>query len=140
VVLFWAWIGWFPFCVYSTTFIGEVLKRYDTKAQAELAETSDKVGETARIGSKALVAFSCVNLLSSILLPYLVLAPPSDKLHKPAPKRGALAKFSKQIEPYKPELSTVWVWGHIWFSALMFLTLGASTVAFATLLMASSGV
>lgn len=134
-------MGWFPFQVYSTTFVGEVLKRYDISGQHEIGESEDKVGDITRVGSMALVLFSCVSLISSVALPWVVESPPSDELHKkPVPPRGVLATFLKRIEPYKPDLSSVWVWGHISFAFLMFLTLFAASVSFATFLVAMSGV
>jgi len=141
IVLFWAWIGWFPFQVYSTTFVGEVLKRYDTSMKDSLEASSDPLGDITRVGSMALVLFSCVSLAASILLPWIVVSPDTDELHKkPIPARGTIAKILRAIEPYKPDLTTIWIWGHISFAALMFLTLFASSVWFATLLCALSGV
>ncbi|KAF8242379.1 MFS general substrate transporter [Wilcoxina mikolae CBS 423.85] len=141
IVLFWAWVGWFPFQVYSTTFVGEVLIRYDISRQHEVADSEDKVGDITRVGSMALVLFSCVSLFASVALPWVVESPPSDELHKkPVPPRGVLATFLKKIEPYKPDLSSVWVWGHLSFACLMFLTLFAASVSFATFLVALSGV
>lgn len=140
-VLFWAWVGWFPFQVYSTTFVGEVLKRYDTALKHQIANSDDKLGDIARVGSLALVLFSCVSLVASVALPWVIESPPSDELHKKAlPKKGVIADFLRKIDPYKPELSSVWIWGHISFAALMFLTLFAASVGFATFLVAMSGV
>jgi solute carrier family 45 protein 1/2/4 len=140
-VLFWAWVGWFPFQVYSTTFVGEVLKRYDVNRQGEIGNSDDKLGEIARVGSMALVLFSCVSLAASVALPWVVEAPPSDELHnKKASSHGALATLLKKVEPYKPDLTSVWVWGHVSFAGLMFLTLFAASVSFATFLVALSGV
>jgi len=141
VILFWAWVGWFPFQVYSTTFVGEVLKRYDT-SYALTGSSDDKLGEIARVGSMALVLFSCVSLVASISLPWVIESPPSDALHnKPVPtSNGALARFLRWVEPRKPVLTSVWVWAHVSFAGLMFLTLFAASVGFATFLVALSGI
>jgi len=141
IVLFWAWVGWFPFQVYSTTFVAEVLKRYDTKMQKSLSESDDKLGDIARVGSMALVLFSCVSLVASVTLPWVIEAPPSDELHKKhISEESTMGKLLGRVGPYKPELSTVWIWGHVSFASLMFLTLAAASVSFATFLVACSGV
>ena len=138
-MIFWAWVGWFPFQVYSTTFVGEVLKRYDTNK--DVGESEDKLGDITRVGSAALVFFSCVSLVASVALPWVVESPPSDELHQSrVPARGMLATLAKRFEPYKLELSSVWVFGHVSFAGLMLLTLFAASVSFATFLVALSGV
>ncbi len=106
-----------------------------------LEASSDPLGDITRVGSMALVLFSCVSLVASILLPWIVVSPDTDELHKkPIPARGTIAKVLQAIEPYKPDLTTTWIWGHVSFAALMFLTLFASSVWFATFLCALSGV
>ncbi|KAL7274715.1 hypothetical protein RUND412_002387 [Rhizina undulata] len=139
-VLFWAWIGWFPFMVYSTTFVGEVLKRYDTSMQNSLQTSKDVVGDITRIGSMALVLFSCVSLAASILLPFLVVSPESDTLHKRSLAKGTIATLLEIIEPLKPDLASTWIGCHVLFAFLMFMSLFTSTVRFATLIVAMSGV
>lgn len=140
VILFWAWIGWFPFQVYSTTFVGEVLKRYDVGMKDHLDSAEDQVGAITRVGSMALVLFSCMSLVASVALPWLIVAPESDELHKPGRATGIWEKCLAAIEPYKPDLTTTWIAGHFSFAVLMLLTLFASTVSFATLLVTLSGV
>lgn len=140
VILFWAWIGWFPFQVYSTTFVGEVLKRYDSGMQRELESSTDKLGDITRVGSMALVLFSCVSLAASVGIPWIVASPDSNTIHHTEPKSGSMAKFMIMFESYKPDLTTIWIWGHFSFAAMMFLTLFASSVAFATFLVSVSGI
>lgn len=136
IMIFWAWVGWFPFLVYSTTFVGEVLKRYDTSR--DVTESGDKLGDIARVGSMALVLFSLVSLVASVTLPSLVESPLSDQ--RPMSTHGMLGTLVKRIEPYKLDLCSAWVFGHVSFAGLMFLTLFAASVSFATLLVALSGV
>lgn len=142
MILFWAWIGWFPFQVYSTTFVGEVLKRYDTNNRNNDGDSDDKLGDIARVGSTALVLFSCVSLVASVALPWFVEAPPSDELHQRKPllsDDNPITVLWEKFQPYRPDLAITWVGGHITFSMLMFMTLFASTVSFATFLVAASG-
>lgn len=140
VILFWAWIGWFPFQVYSTTFVGEVLKRYDTGMRSHLDSAEDQLGAITRVGSMALVLFSCMSLVASVGLPWVIVSPDSDDLHKPGRAKGIWQKCLDALEPYKPDLTTTWIWGHFSFGVLMLMTLFASTVSFATLLVTLSGV
>lgn len=140
IVLFWAWIGWFPFMVYSTTFVGEVLKRYDTAAQESLQSSTDVVGDIARVGSMALVMFSVVSLFSSILLPWVVTSPESDGFRQKNTGNGSLANFLEAMIPFKPSLATAWIGGHIMYASLMLMTLFVSTVNLAMLCVALSGV
>lgn len=126
--------------VYSTTFVGEVLKRYDISAQQSLQSSTDVVGDIARVGSMALVLFSCVSLASSVLLPFVVTSPESNMLHKKPLRNGALARFQHMILPFKPDLATAWICGHIMYASLMLMTLFVSTVWWAMVCVALSGV
>ncbi|RPA81392.1 MFS general substrate transporter [Ascobolus immersus RN42] len=152
LIIFFAWIGWFPFMVYGTTFVGEVLKRYDHNydkkssiaaliTRAVDSSSDDNLGDIARIGSRALVIFSCVSLASSFFLPWLVDAPETDELHqKPLPTNSFLQRLSDTLEPYRPDLATAWIFGHVFFAVLMFATLFTRTVLVATLIVAAAGI
>ncbi|CUS11015.1 unnamed protein product [Tuber aestivum] len=141
VVLFWAWIGWFPFMVYSTTFVAEVLKRYDTVARENLETSDDLLGDIARVGSMALVLFSCVSLAASVLLPWVVDSPESREHVKRHPvPASSLERFSKRIAPYKPNLANTWIFSHIAYAFLMLTTIFVGTVSSATFCVALSGV
>lgn len=126
--------------VYSTTFVGEVLKRYDKSAQQSLQSSTDVVGNIARVGSMALVLFSCVSLVSSVLLPFVVTSPESNMLHKKPLRTGVLARFQRAVLPFKPDLATAWIGGHIMYASLMLMTLFVSTVWWAMVCVALSGV
>ncbi|KAG0125170.1 major facilitator superfamily domain-containing protein [Tuber indicum] len=140
VVLFWAWIGWFPFMVYSTTFVAEVLKRYDTVARESLETSDDVLGDIARVGSMALVLFSCVSLAASVLLPWVVDSPESRKgVKKHIVPISSLERLSQKIAPYKPNLANTWIFGHIIYAFLMLTTIFIGTVGSATFCVALSG-
>ncbi|PWW78861.1 MFS general substrate transporter [Tuber magnatum] len=141
VVLFWAWIGWFPFMVYSTTFVAEVLKRYDTVARVNLETSDDALGDIARVGSMALVLFSCVSLAASVLLPWVVDSPESREHAKKHPVPvSTLERLSEKIAPYKPNLASTWIFGHITYAFLMLTTIFIGKVGSATFCVAFSGV
>src|SRR5579864_7017700 len=65
--------------------VGEVYARHQNGLPSSEedgdSDITDTVGHIARIGSLALVVFSCVTLASSVLLPPLV--KPPDSGHKP---------------------------------------------------------
>lgn len=126
--------------VYSTTFVGEVLKRYDISSQQSLQSSTDVVGDITRVGSMALVLFSCVSLVSSVLLPFIVTCPESDTVRKKSVRSGSLANFLGAIVPFKPNLATVWIGGHVMYASLMLMSLFISTVALAVACVALSGV
>ncbi|KAK4690255.1 hypothetical protein P7C71_g6489, partial [Lecanoromycetidae sp. Uapishka_2] len=66
-VQFWAWIGWFPFLFYSTTWVGEVYFRYHPETNATASK--DTLGDIGRVGSLSLVVFSIITFAGSVLLP-----------------------------------------------------------------------
>lgn len=70
------WLGWFPFLFYMTTYVGEIFVEsvYGDVARIPTHE-EDKVlwEEATRIGSLALLLYACVSLISSILLPLIVI-------------------------------------------------------------------
>src|SRR5690554_5972486 len=58
-VQFFAWMGWFPFLFYATTWFGEILNR-----------TGDHPGTVAeRAGSFALLCWACVAVVCGVLIP-----------------------------------------------------------------------
>jgi solute carrier family 45 protein 1/2/4 len=71
---FFAWIGWFPFLFYITTYIGEIyvqpfLAENPNMTDAEL----DNLYETGtRVGTFALLIFALTTFTSSVILPFIV--------------------------------------------------------------------
>lgn len=137
--MFWAWVGWFPFQVYSTTFVGEVLKRYDDDYKKRLGSPEDVVGAITRVGSMALVLFSCVSLVGSVSLPWAIDSPDAEKMRGTRRLPGKWERLLERFEPYKPDLTTTWMWSEISFAILMMATLFVGTVRVATLIVALSG-
>ena len=134
-VQFWSWIGWFPFLFYSTTWVGETYFRYD--APHDVKQSNDALGDIGRIGSLSLVIFSLVSFAGSMLLPILVKSPEDDKFtHRPP---ASLAGLIEKLNKYKPDLLKAWFYGHLMFSAAMFLSPFAHSFRFATSLVAMCG-
>lgn len=66
-VQFFAWIGWFPFLFYSTTWVAEIYNKTLLDGNID-----DKVGQATRAGSFAFLVFSLVSLASSFIIPLIV--------------------------------------------------------------------
>ena len=73
-VQFFAWIGWFPFLFYITTYISEIYVGPHFAANPNMTpEEIDKLWQKAtRIGTLALFIFAIVNFAASVLLPFIV--------------------------------------------------------------------
>lgn len=134
-VQFWAWIGWFPFLFYSTTWVGEVYLRYD--APAEVKAAGDLTGKVGRIGSMALIAFSIITFVMSVLLPFFVQSPEDDEkgpgFSHPPKRLTGLAK-------YKPSLLTAWTTAHCIFAGSMVMAPFVRSLRHATIIIACCGV
>ncbi|RAH83767.1 sucrose transporter [Aspergillus japonicus CBS 114.51] len=135
---FWAWIGWFPFLFYSTTWVGETYFRYEVPKDA--VRPSDMLGEVGRVGSSSLVVFSSITLFGAVLLPFCV-QPPDNKRPRftPRPPPG-IASLLKKVPSVRPDLQTTWLISHIMFAATMVFAPLARSRAFATFLVALCGI
>ncbi|KAH7171138.1 major facilitator superfamily domain-containing protein [Dactylonectria macrodidyma] len=133
---FWAWIGWFPFLFYSTTWIGETYFRYDVPADAKQSE--DTLGDIGRIGSTSLVIYSVITFTGAWVLPFLVRSP-EDKpfTHRPP---QAIAGFVERFGKFKPDLLTTWMLGHLMFAGAMAMAPFATSYRFATVLVCICGI
>lgn len=138
-VQFWAWIGWFPFLFYSTTWVGEVYLRYD--APAEVKAAADLTGKVGRIGSTALIAFSIITFTMSVLLPFFVQSPRNEKNpdFKPRPPKNT-TRLAMGLEEYKPSLLTAWTASHCIFAGSMILAPFVRSLRAATLIIAACGI
>ncbi|OJJ48605.1 hypothetical protein ASPZODRAFT_93450 [Penicilliopsis zonata CBS 506.65] len=137
---FWAWIGWFPFLFYSTTWVGETYFRYEAPQGA--AESKDILGEVGRLGSLSLVVFSSITFLSSVLLPFCVQAPDKNKKRPnftPRPPER-LAAVLTRLTAIRPDLQTAWLISDLMFAATMIFAPLARSRAFATSLVAICGI
>jgi solute carrier family 45 protein 1/2/4 len=134
---FWAWIGWFPFLFYSSTWVGETYFRYD--APEDVRESPDALGDVGRIGSMALVFFSLVTFAGAFLIPLFVRSPDEESTFTPRPP-SSIAGLMEKINKYKPDLLTAWFAGHFIFAGAMILAPFAASFRFATVLVAFCGV
>ncbi|EFX01167.1 sucrose transport protein [Grosmannia clavigera kw1407] len=134
--VFWGWIGWFPFMIYSSTWVGETYFRYDVPTDARV--TNDALGDMGRIGSYALTAYSSVTVLAAAVLPLLVRSPFDENFTHRPPK--SIARFADFMEKSRPDLLNAWTCGHIVFAFVMFMTPFAMSFRVATLLVSLCGI
>lgn len=71
---FFAWIGWFPFLFYTTTYIAEIYVEPIYAANPDMTpEEIDATWERGtRVGTFALLIFAITTFASSVLLPFIV--------------------------------------------------------------------
>jgi solute carrier family 45 protein 1/2/4 len=132
---FWAWIGWFPFLFYSSTWVGETYFRYD--APHDVKESKDALGDVGRIGSMALVVFSMVTFSGAFLLPFLIHSPDEEGFTPRPPT--SIAGFLTKLTKYRPDLLTAWFAGHFMFAGAMLFAPFAASFRFATVIVAFCG-
>jgi solute carrier family 45 protein 1/2/4 len=69
-----AWVGWFPFLYYSTTYIGQlyvnpIFADHPNMSEGEIDEAWE---EATRMGTFALLVYAVISFLANILLPLFV--------------------------------------------------------------------
>ncbi|KAI0383966.1 MFS general substrate transporter [Hypomontagnella monticulosa] len=132
---FWAWIGWFPFLFYSTTWIGETYFRYDVARDAK--DSGDALGEIGRVGSEAFIIYSIITFFGSWILPMVIRSPDDESYTQrpPAALRGVVEKLNE----HKPDLLTAWMCAHATFAGAMLFAPFATSFRFATFLVCLCG-
>ena len=137
-VQFWAWIGWFPFLFYSTTWVGEVYFRYHEETNASASK--DTLGDVGRVGSLSLVAFSVITFAGSVLLPFVVQSPDSERRPFNSRSRRGLGPIISIFNRYKPDLLTAWQYSHLLFAGAMCLAPFIRSLKMATLIVSLCGI
>ncbi|KAJ4303002.1 hypothetical protein N0V90_001893 [Kalmusia sp. IMI 367209] len=137
-VQFWAWIGWFPFLFYSTTWVGEIYLRFDAPADAKAA--GDLTGQVGRIGSMALIAFSIITFVMSVILPFFVKSPEEEGPGFTPRPPASIASFVTEFEKYKPSLLTTWTVSHCIFAGSMIMAPFVQSLRSATIIVAACGI
>jgi len=136
--VFWSWIGWFPFLIYSSTWVGETYFRYD--APTDTKDSKDALGDMGRVGSAALTVYSIVTFTGAWVLPLFVRNPDDEGGDATSYLPESIARFLERFEKVKPDLLTVWIIGHLMFAGAMSLAPWAASFRFATLLVAICGI
>ncbi|KAL2041407.1 hypothetical protein N7G274_005789 [Stereocaulon virgatum] len=137
-VQFWAWIGWFPFLFYSTTWVGEVYFRYHPETNA--SESKDTLGDVGRVGSLSLVVFSIITFAASILLPFVVQSPDQDRRKFTPRGPPSITPILAAINNNKPDLLTAWQWSHLIFAGSMCIAPFVRSLQMATLIVSVCGI
>ncbi|KAL5380152.1 hypothetical protein DPSP01_007953 [Paraphaeosphaeria sporulosa] len=73
-VQFLAWIGWFPFLFYITTYIGDLYfdEEYEKNPNMTDQQITDVLEEGTRVGTGALLIFAITTFAASIFLPFII--------------------------------------------------------------------
>lgn len=74
LVQFFAWIGWFPFLFYITTYIGEIYADpyFEENPNLSDSEINDIYEHATRMGTFALLIFAITTFASSVFLPFII--------------------------------------------------------------------
>lgn len=135
-VQFWAWIGWFPFLFYGSTWVGEIYMRHEAPSS-----DADALTNVGRAGSVAFIAFAIISFAASIVLPWLVQSPGDhDKPgYTPRPPQS-LQSVIKGAHKTKLTLLTAWMLANLLFAASMVFAPFVRSVRSATIIIALCGV
>ncbi|KAG9297889.1 hypothetical protein G9A89_015480 [Geosiphon pyriformis] len=128
-VQFFAWIGWFPFLIYSTTWVAEVYTR-------TVGKPSSEVG--TRAGSFALLVHSLVSLMASFLLPFII--SPSGDTKFTCTNRSHFNWENLRLPLPFLTLPKMWTLSHFIVAFVMLGTWFTNTVAEATFLYGILGI
>ncbi|KAL2354847.1 major facilitator superfamily domain-containing protein [Cryomyces antarcticus] len=136
-VQFCAWMGWFPFLFYSTTYVGELYSRSTRTELLQIAQVEQHAlhNKATREGTLASLVSAVVALVVNILLPYIV--KPSiegNDIPRKSPKKSSLGFQGPHIS-----LTTAWALSHLLFAFAMFTTFFVTSQLGGTLLVALVG-
>lgn len=144
-VQFFAWIGWFPFLFYSTTWVAEI---YDRTLTEEDSGVIDKVGQATRAGSFAFLVYSLISLSSSFLVPLFV-SSSNQRYEESRDSNTFTVKLFKQeyrlscLKYLKLSFLTLpraWTISHFIFCACMMSTILVSDVTAAAVVIGLCGI
>ncbi|CAM0136913.1 unnamed protein product [Umbelopsis sp. WA50703] len=142
-VQFFAWMGWFPFLFYSTTYVADIY--HDTVPQDDAEPASDRVGEEVRAGSFAFLIYSLISLATSIVLPLMVTSSYASMEARPKTIDVKLfgRNYSFASSAFKVSFLTLpraWTISHFIFCFAMLSTFFATNVAIASILIGICGI
>ncbi|CAO3627976.1 unnamed protein product [Mucor hiemalis] len=144
-VQFFAWIGWFPFLFYSTTWVAEI---YDRTLTEEDSRVVDKVGQATRAGSFAFLVYSLISLSSSFVIPLFV-SSSNERYEESRDSNTFMVKLFKKdyrlscLKYLKLSFLTLpraWSISHFIFCACMMSTMFVSDVTAAAVVIGLCGI
>jgi solute carrier family 45 protein 1/2/4 len=171
LVQFLAWMGWFPVLFYTTTYVGGIYAEPLFRENPHRSpQEIDEIWEAGtRHGSVAMLWFSIVTFVASVLLPFIVspaYKEPDAFNPETAPmtpiggsisgsgfiqKTTVVGRFYRQLQDATDgcltrvqisslTLRRLWLYSHILFAVCMLLTFFVSSVAWATALIGLVGI
>ncbi|KAJ8330675.1 hypothetical protein O5D80_001188 [Batrachochytrium dendrobatidis] len=139
-VQFLAWLGWFPFLFYSTSWISDRL-RYGKYSLTRIMDTNDTSDEGTRAGSFSLLLFAIISVITGFILPMMV------KHTRTSGRNGRFDSPRSQVDvSYRPTWAEFFTLPRIWsmslfgFAILMVLTAAVHEVIGATFIIAATGI
>ncbi|KAF7510665.1 hypothetical protein GJ744_006031 [Endocarpon pusillum] len=145
-IQFWSWVGFFPFMIYSSTWVGETYYRYELPASGPALGSHDVLSQVGRLGSLSMVMMSTVQLTAAVILPYMVESPkgaPGTASFTPRLSEGLSKAFegvSLHVSKFRPNLVTTWMIGELLFASIMFCAPMVRSLVFAMAIVAAAGV
>lgn len=137
-----AWIGWFPFLFYITTWIGQIYANpYFAEDPHRSKEDIDAIFEQGtRVGAFALLLFAITTFSTSVLVPFLII--PAFTAPSPAdpPTPSPLAHALRRLRIPGLTLRRVWLLSHLAFFTLTWATLLVRSTHAAVALVALIGI
>lgn len=147
-VQFFAWIGWFPFLFYSTTWVAEI---YNKTLLDDDNSIEDKLGQATRAGSFAFLVYSVVSLSSSFLIPILVTPSDTNSYDKETTSKVITLQIFGKKREYRLSclsylklsfltLPRAWTISHFIFCICMLSTMFVSDVTAAAIIIGLCGI
>jgi solute carrier family 45 protein 1/2/4 len=102
-----AWVGWFPFLFYSTTYIGQLYANPIFAEHPDLPDDQiDKTWEDAtRVGTFALLIYAIISFIANIILPLFVVPTYDSKEPVARHEHASETQFEEEEEPAPRRLS-----------------------------------
>ncbi|ORX99859.1 MFS general substrate transporter [Basidiobolus meristosporus CBS 931.73] len=128
-VQFFAWMGWFPFLFYSTTWITEVYIRNSRSTDPDIVE------DAIRAGSFALFIQSIVSLVTTLVLPMLTEYLSEGKEVQPCASEDSactkIQKWSSNACIHLFDIHNIYTFSLVFFGTVMLVTywVGSATEA-----------
>jgi solute carrier family 45, member 1/2/4 len=148
-VQFFAWIGWFPFLFYLSTWIGELYVQEFLEKDLPPEEVDQLYEKATRVGTFALLIWAITSLASNMLLPFFVAptydVPVSSKMsiRSGASNKSYTTRFDRFLDalviPWLT-LRRAWTLSLFIFALAMFSTLVIRTPTFATVAVGVVGI
>lgn len=108
--------------------------RYE--APADVKASADLTGKVGRVGSQALISFSVITFVMSVVLPFIVKSP-EDGMSRPS---KSMASAATGMDKYRPSLLTAWTIAHCLFASSMMFAPFVRSLRAVTFIIAVCGV